>query len=88
MSKRRRSRKSVEERRKELGRKRCPKCKLVKNESEFGHWRSSLSSWCKDCHREYSYEYRKREGHRERHAKYMSEYRKRKRREAKEAEDS
>lgn len=62
-------------------RKICPNCGIEKYlQSEFGKRggkkKKWYKSWCKICQREYSKEYKQKEGYREKNAAYMREYRK------------
>lgn len=91
MSKRNKSRKSnleLDKLRRELrftGKRTCSRCKVTKETNQFSiEYESTLSSWCKKCHRLFSIEYRKNPGEKERQKLYKREYRKRKRQEAKE----
>ena len=59
----------------------CRRCKKRKTLKEFGvhsqHGKVGTNGWCKECHREYGHEYKKKPGYKQRNAEYMREYRRR-----------
>ena len=56
----------------------CPRCKTNKPIGEFQRniklGRRAINFWCRKCHREYSWAYRRRPGQKEKNAAYMRKY--------------